>query len=221
MQVAWEGVAEALPLNARLDGAEEALDDGVIDGAFALSAAAPTARHREVARSEVWWATRGPLRQLTAEEWLHTLTADPRATPPRLQPCFRAEPDPIEAAWAALNPTLAAPLRAARRSGRWPVFYEERRLLEHLELTPSAVALVDAARLRLYGLPLAALRLEGAREAFVSVWFRGREGGEPALARWRSFLSDGAQVSWARDLGWLPPASALRPPPSPSAEGPP
>lgn len=205
MQVAREGAAEPLALSPRLDGAEDALDDGLIDGAFSLRDAPPSPRHIEVARSEVWWATRGPLRRVSQAEWRAALAADSRGAPPALQPCFRAEPDPIEEAWRARNPSLAAPLSAARASGRWPIFDDERRLLEHLERTPEAVALVEVGRLRLYGLPLARLRVEGAREAAVSVWFRGREGDEPPLRRWRRFLEEGAQVGWARDLGWLPP----------------
>jgi len=216
LRVAWEGSPVPIKLIPELDGAREALRDQVISAAIFVSAEPPHPKAIAIAQTPLWWVTRGDQRSLSQRAWRELLKASSKRAQPalrgglasesnaeRTQLCLRALPDPLEEAWVALNPQQGALLKRAREEGRALIFYDDQLLLKHLARHPSAVALFDLGRLRLFGAPLAQVQIERQRSASVTIWYlEAPQSASAALSRWGDFLRKGEHLPWLRDLGW-------------------
>jgi hypothetical protein len=206
LQVVWEGASAPIELIEGVDGALDALGDGVVDGVMLMESEAPSSTAVRVATSELWWATRADERSITATEWSALLRGLPTAPPRQL--CLRALPDPLERAWIKRHPQDAPLLTALRRTGRALIFYDEEALLRHLLKRRDAIALFDAGRLRQFGAPLARLQIESAKEVTLHLWYLSSELGarrSEALSAWERLLRSQSHVPWLRDLGWRAP----------------
>lgn len=97
------------------------------------------------------------------------------------------------------------------QTGRWPVFYHDRALLDALLTTPGGLGLVDGASVRALGLPLPLLTLDGRRpsEEDYPVWkslaFVHRGPLSPAAERFVRCVRSAQGLDVLRQVGALPP----------------
>ena len=206
LQVVWEGSSTSIELIEDVDGALDALADGVVDGVMTTGSVAPSSDAIHVATTELWWATRPDERSITSAEWSALLRGLPSGRPRQL--CLRALPDPLEQEWIKRHPQDAPLLARLRRTGGALIFYDEGSLLRHLIKTRDAIALFDEGRLRLFGAPLARLQIEGAQDVPLKLWYlasKPREHSSAPLSIWERLLQTQTHVPWLRDLGWRAP----------------
>ena len=210
LYVATEGSAPTISLVREIDRVDLALSDGLIDGGFQMSVLPPTSHSIKVASSSIWWASRSGRAPLTAQA-LSALLTEPHSRWPNgdlFQLCLRPLSDPLAHAWrdhnTHLDSALSVALNQALVSQRWPRFVNEAELLEHLERTPGAIALMEEGRLRLFGAKLKRVMIVGAHSTEIRTWFTASLTPTYSMTPWLSFLKSNTRAEWVEEWGWDP-----------------
>jgi hypothetical protein len=227
VQLSREGGLDVIDLTMNLDGALNALSDGVVDGAFwvhhlplaQIKQIYPNLEHHEIAFSfvnfvsknnaiarEIDLETLAELIEGKRENWI-----DGRPFILYLRPLV----DAFEMAMRELDPRIDQAFEQARKMGKWKLIENEEMLRNQLKQQQYASTLYDTAHLKLFALPVWQMQLSTqqaqVKNQLPKVYYyfsytKQQNFKDQVQAkdfqRWLAFIT-GPDYSMIQDFGWL------------------
>lgn len=227
VQLSREGGLDVIDLTMNLDGAINALSDGLVDGAFSISHLPidqfkqkyPHLNHHEIAYSFVTLVSKNnAIARETDIDHLAQMIEGKRENWADGRPFIlylRPTPDAFEMAWRG-DPRIDQAFEQARKLGKWKLIENEEILRNQLKQQQYTSTLYDTAHLKLFALPVwqiqpirsskttsSQIQLPKVYYYFSYMQQNFKDSIQKRdFQRWLDFIT-GPDYSMIQDFGWL------------------